>query len=142
VTSFRSKECPGVASVTKSCVPSGIIIVNLPVACHASPHPIATLIHAKRPLFLHTRTLLAFTTSQIWVPEPSALEDLRSLAHSYLAGYAASLVAGGGAGGASVGGGLASPVDACVELYAALKAEAVSGGVVVVCCSCRTAVSH
>jgi hypothetical protein len=48
--------------------------------------------------------------TEIWVPEPSQREDLRSLVYSYLAGVS----------------GPAPPVDNVVDFYIAAKTEAVS----------------
>ncbi|KAG1662050.1 hypothetical protein FOA52_005297, partial [Chlamydomonas sp. UWO 241] len=48
--------------------------------------------------------------TELWVPEPSASEDLRSLVHAYLAGV----------------GGAAPPVESVVDFYLAAKADAVA----------------
>lgn len=53
--------------------------------------------------------------TEVWVPEPSQREDLRSLVHSYLSGI----------------GGPAPPLDAVVDFYLAAKSEAVRGAVVI-----------
>lgn len=50
--------------------------------------------------------------TEVWVPEPSQREDLRSLVHSYLSGI----------------GGPAPPLDAVVDFYLAAKSEAVREG--------------
>ncbi len=68
--------------------------------------------------------------TELWVPEPSGREDLAALAHSYLAGLSAPAGTVGGTGGGTAAGqgpGGLAPVDAAVDLYLALKAEAVRG---------------
>ncbi len=71
---------------------------------------------------------------QVWVPEPSSREDLRTLVAGYLSGLAALGAGGAGAGPAPAAaavlasGGvvpLQQPVEACVDLYLAIKQEAV-----------------
>lgn len=64
--------------------------------------------------------------TEVWVPEPSSKEDLRTLVAGYLAGVTVAGGAGGSGTPAGLGAGGAGAVDACVELYLAAKAEAVS----------------
>jgi hypothetical protein len=72
--------------------------------------------------------------TEIWVPEPASREDLRTLVQGYLAGvttaaplsapsHASASAAAGSAGGVVA---LSQPVDSCVDLYLAIKQEAVS----------------
>lgn len=69
------------------------------------------------------------TCAELWCPEPSAREDLRSLVAGYLAGVTVPLGGGGpdGSGPTPGGGPMTNPVEACVDLYIAAKQEAVSG---------------